>query len=99
MVKKFYQLVIKDQAKAFPMDLLKVGKQGVKPEPLYHIQEFKLSNGKDVKIGSELSTSIKQSIIDVLSKHTDTFASKASKIVIMYPEIVSHNLNIDPAIK
>ena len=56
-----------------------------------------------VRIGSELELElepdIKEGISKVLTQHSNSFASKATKIVGVDPHIASHSLSINPGMK
>ena len=57
---------------------------------------LQISGDKANKIGSELETDVKDNISKVLTQHSDSFASKATEIVGVDPQIASHNLTIHP---
>ena len=60
---------------------------------------MQLSEGKTVRIGSELEPDVKRNISKVLTRHSDSFASKATEIIGVDPQVASHSLNILPGTK
>ena len=60
---------------------------------------LQISGDKVVRIGSELEPDVKNDISKVLTQHLDSFASKATEIVGMDPQVALHSLNILPRVK
>ena len=60
---------------------------------------MQISGDKVVRIGSELEPDVKRDISKVLTQHSYSFASKATEIVGVDPQVASHSLNILPGTK
>ena len=70
-------MATKPPLEAFPLASLKVEKQGANPELVEQVQILQISGDKAVKIGSELEPDVKDDVSKVLTRHLDSFASKA----------------------
>ena len=68
-------------------------------EPVDQVQMLQIFGDKAVRIGSELEPNVRDNISKVLTQHSNGFASKATKIAGVDPQIASHNLNINPRMK
>ena len=60
---------------------------------------MQLSENKTVRVGMELEPDVRRSISKVLTYHANSFASKATEIVGVDPQVASHSLNILPGSK
>ena len=99
MSQQCYQIATKPSLEAFPLASLETEKQGAHPEPVEQVLTLQLSEGKTIRIGSELEPDVKRDISEVLTRHSDSFASKATEIVGVDPQVASHSLNILPGTK
>ena len=94
-----YQIATKPSLEAFPLASSKIEPQGAHPEPVEEVQMLQLSEDKTVRVGSELEPDVRRNISEVLTHHANSFASKATEIVGMDPQVASHSLNILPGSK
>ena len=92
-------MATKPPLEAFLLASFEVEKQGANPELVDQVQTLQISGDKAVQIGSELELDVKDNICKVLTQHSDSFASKATEIVGVDPQISSHSLNIQPGMK
>ena len=99
MAQQCYQMATKPSLEAFPLASLEVEKQGANPEPVDQVQTLWILREKAVRVGSELKPNIQEDISKVLTRHPDSFTSKAIEIVGVDPRITSHSLNINPGMK
>ena len=60
---------------------------------------LQISRDKAIRIGSELEPDFKDDVSKVLTRYSDSFASKATEIVGVNPRVASHSLNILPGMK
>ena len=74
-------------------------KQVAHPEPVEQVLTLQLSEGKTIRIRSELESDVKRDISKVLTQHSDSFTSKAIEIIGVDPQVASHSLNILPRMK
>ena len=89
----------KTPSNSFSPSILKNRKQGANLEPVDHVQALQIAEGKEVRIRGELEQDIKKDISKVLTRHSDSFALKATEIMGVDPRITSHNMNINLGIK
>ena len=94
MAQKCYQLATKPSLEAFPLASLEIDKHGANLEPFDQVQILQITGDKVVRIGLELEPNVKDNISKVLTQHSDSFASKAIKIIGVDPQVTSHSLNI-----
>ena len=99
MSQQCYHMATKPPAEAFPLTSLKLDKQGASPEPVEQVQTLHISGDKIVRIGSKLEPEAREDVSKVLTWHSDSFASKATEIVGVDPQVASHSLNILPGAK
>ena len=92
-------MATKPSLEAFPLASLEIEKQGANPEPVEQVQTLQISGDKAIRIGSELEPDVKREISKVLTQHSGSFASKATEIIGMDPQVASHSLNILPGTK
>ena len=67
MSQQCYQIATKLSIEAFPLASLETEKKGAHPEPVEQVLTLQLSEGKTVKIGSELEPNVKRDISKVLT--------------------------------
>ena len=99
MAQQCYQLAAKPYLEAFPFASIEVEKQEANSEPIDQVQTIQISKEKVVRVGLEIEQGIKEDISKVLTKHSDSFALKATEIVGVEPRIASHSLKINPGMK
>ena len=99
MSQQCYQIATKPSLEAFPLASSKIEPQGAHPEPVEEVQTLQLSEDKTVRVGSELEPDVRKNISKVLTQHSKSFASKATEIVGVDPQVTSHSLNILPGSK
>ena len=63
------------------------------------VQALQIAEEKVVRIIGELGQDIKKDISKVLTRHQDSFASKATEIMGVDPRITSYSLNINSGMK
>ena len=71
-------MATKPPLEAFPLASLEVEKQGASSEPIEQVQTLQISGDKAIRIGSELEPDVKDDVSKVLTRHLDSFASKAT---------------------
>ena len=94
MSQQCYQIAIKPSLEAFPLASSEIEPQGARLEPVEEVQTLQLSEDKTVRVGTELEPDVKRSISKVLTQYSKSFASEASEIVGVDPQVASHSLNI-----
>ena len=99
MSQQCYQIATKPSLEAFPLSSSEIEKQGANLEPVEQVQTHQISGDKAVRIGSELEPNVKRDISKVLTRHSNSFTSKAIKIIGVDPQVASHSLNILPGMK
>ena len=78
------------------MAIENAGSDGAKPQPLEELEAVKLDESNEEKlvyVGSQLP---KEEIIRCLKNNADTFAWRPLDMPGIDPEVISHNLNVDP---
>ncbi|XP_059441920.1 uncharacterized protein LOC132174250 [Corylus avellana] len=99
--RKCYNISLK-KSEPSPLTVGMVGSRSkvpLKGEPAEPLEEVKLEEGKVVKVGTQLASKIRDSLITFLQEIMEVFAWTHEDMPGINPDDIVHQLNVDPNIK
>ncbi|XP_059441915.1 uncharacterized protein LOC132174241 [Corylus avellana] len=100
--RKCYITSLKKPSEVTPLTVSTVrsGKEGEsKGEPAEALEDVVVANNKVVKIGSQLSSEVRESLVTFLKANLEVFAWTHEDMAGISSEEILHQVNVDPSIK